>query len=43
MDGKDDNPMGKAVHINEARIKDHHLGEMVRDAVDQVAQKSAPA
>ena len=33
MDGKDDKPMGKAVHINEARIKDH-LGEMVRDAVE---------
>ena len=33
MDKKDDNPMGKAVHIDEARIKDH-LGEMVRDAVE---------
>ncbi len=33
MDKKDDNPMGKVVHINEARIKDH-LGEMVRDAVE---------
>ena len=32
MDKKDDNPMGKIVHISEARIKDH-LGEMVRDAV----------
>ncbi len=33
MDKKDDNPMGKVVHIDEARIKDH-LGEMVRDAVE---------
>ena len=33
MDEKNDNPMGKVVHIDEARIKDH-LGEMVRDAVE---------
>ena len=33
MDEKGDKPMGKVVHINEAKIKDH-LGEMVRDAVE---------
>ena len=33
MDGKDDKPMGKVIHINEARIKDHP-GEMVRGAVE---------
>ncbi len=34
MDKKDDNPMGKVVHIKEARIKDH-AGEMVRGAVEE--------
>ncbi len=29
MEKKDDKPMGEAIHINEARFKDH-LGEMVR-------------
>ena len=32
MDEREDKPMGKVIHIDEARIKDH-LGEMVRGTV----------
>ena len=29
----DERPMGQVIQIDEARIRDHHLGEMVRGTV----------
>ena len=42
MDEKDDHPMGKVIHLNEARIKDN-LGEMVRDAVEETLNTMSDA